>query len=319
MQGRAAAPQRNFSLKLDINLAFMPNFKLRFYSENKSKLYTNLTFSLLFEFMKTQTKKIKDRELLISVSHDIKSPLKGILGYAGLIAEESFNLEHRKMAGQIEKAGFEILQFVNNMLAMVKIEAGNEIPDFKWVNDLKEEVEEILKTFYLEARSKNVKLEIEIPEPVSRVYWDIEKLRLHVFNNIISNALRFTPTGGKIKISAKSIGETIRISIEDSGPGVSVENREKIFEPYGQAGGKPLYRHQEGQGLGLYNARLFVERHGGKIYLETIIHNDPPEASIDENATTPDEPGESRGAKFVIELPVFPEKIIHLKRMIRLS
>lgn len=242
--------------------------------------------------------------ILTMLSHDIKSPLTGILGISDLLIEEVFSQEHKDMAKHIHKAAKDVLTLVNNMLFMAKLQAGKEIPDFTWVRDIDQEFKHLIQTFALEARSKNIRLELIMEEALLPVYWDVAKLRLHVFNNIISNALKFTPQGGFIEIHVFRISDNIRVIIQDSGPGIPRGLKDKIFLPYISSDEKMGKRFQEGLGLGLYNAKKFVEYHGGQIAVE-----DQEESEVLKTYTNP-ENEYNKGARFVIDIPIFPEKIL---------
>ena len=116
------------------------------------------------------------------------------------------------------------------------------------------------------------------------VKWDMRRIRYHAINNIISNALKFTPHGGRINLSAKADGTMVTIAIEDNGPGVPQVERERIFRRFEQAD-LDTSRVFKGAGLGLANAALFVRMHGGRITVEDAVPH---------------------GARFIIELPITP-------------
>jgi serine phosphatase RsbU (regulator of sigma subunit) len=242
----------------------------------------------------------ENNELFSMVSHDIKSPLNGILGFARLLAEEAGDENHRKMARHMEKAGEDILYLINSVLTMAKIADGKDRPEFKRVSDLNSQFKDILQTFTLEAKAKNISLQLWMEGAFPEVLWDMERLRLHAFNNIISNALKFTPEGGVIRISVQRKAEAIKIVMEDSGSGIPATCQDVIFQPYSQVNGNFNARNRQGHGLGLYNAWRFIASHGGTIRLD----ENRPYEFVNENYFGQDH---LPGARFIIEIPIIPE------------
>ncbi len=228
------------------------------------------------------------------VTHDLKSPLNGIIGFADLLKSE---LQENypdpialKSIEQISIAGHNIFSLVENILTMAKIEAGKESPDFSWVNDVKGEISTSLEVFEIEAKAKSIQLDLEVDEDLPKVYWDFSRIKLHVFNNLISNALRFTPIGGFIKVKLGYTGGWVTIQITDNGPGLKTKDLNSIFDQYTTGQNPENIRSGDGHGYGLYNAKIFVESHNGRIFAE----------NVEKNLGT--------GAKFTILLPVNAEK-----------
>jgi signal transduction histidine kinase len=164
---------------------------------------------------------------------------------------------------------------------MAKIEAGKEPVEPEWTSEPEAELKDILATFGMEAEAKRITLAIEVDE-LPPVRWDMRRIRYHCINNVISNALKFTPSGGAVTLRAFRKDGGIRITVEDNGPGIPPAEREKIFLRFEQSSISSV-RSFNGAGLGLANAWLFVKRHGGHIFAE--------EAS-------------PHGARFVMELPI---------------
>ena len=101
---------------------------------------------------------------------------------------------------------------------------------------------------------------------------DERKLRQVVFN-VLSNAVKFTPAGGRVDVSARTTDGVVEIAVADTGPGIAPEDQELIFEEFRQAGGDSRGRH-EGTGLGLALSRKFVELHGGRLWVESVRGED---------------------------------------------
>ncbi len=205
------------------------------------------------------------------VTHDLKSPMVAIIGCSRYLLRDMKGKPHDPnwllMMERMVKAGEGMMVLIETILAMGKMEAGKEHVEPTWTADLADELRETAKTFEYEAGAKNIQLSVKAPTPLPPVFWDMMRLRHHVFNNIISNALKFTPAGGSVILSAEQREDLIEIRVADTGPGIAPEEREKIFCRFEQ-GSMKSSRVFNGAGLGLYNARLFVSQHGGTIAVE---------------------------------------------------
>ncbi|MBI4667095.1 MAG: HAMP domain-containing histidine kinase [Nitrospinae bacterium] len=204
---------------------------------------------------------------LSSLSHDLKSPMVAIVGFSRILSEEigreAPNGRWLDMMKRVENAAIGALSMVEDILAMTKMEAGKEPVELEWVLDMERELEDVMDTFRMEAEARRIQLKLDIAL-MPPVRWDMRRIRYHAVNNILSNALKFTPTGGRVTLSARAEGGKALIIIEDTGPGVPVAEREKIFHRFEQ-GDLGSERVLKGSGLGLANARLFTQRHGGVI------------------------------------------------------
>ncbi|VAX23523.1 hypothetical protein MNBD_NITROSPINAE04-2274 [hydrothermal vent metagenome] len=211
----------------------------------------------------------RHNRILSSITHDLKSPINAIISCASLLNEKSREDFSDPMSGEflkmILKAGHEAHSLVQGILTMAKMEAGKDKIEPELVFDIKGELSETINTFRYEAEARNIKIIIEVENPLPVVRWDMKRLRLHALNNLISNALKFSPSGGTILVSAETDGNMVVLKVEDDGIGVPPEERERIFKRFEQVG-LTSTRVFKGAGLGLHNARMIVERHGGDIY-----------------------------------------------------
>jgi len=207
-------------------------------------------------------------EILSNITHDLKSPMTAIIGFSRYLKSEiEADGGHAlwvKRLDRILNAGDQVVGMINDIMAMAKIEAGKEPVELKRIFNLELEFNDMLSTFELEAKAKGIELEILIKNALPEVVWDMRRLRLHAFNNIISNALKFTPIGGKVIVTAEDNKHGITVLISDSGPGIPQNELSRIFTRLEQLDMKSG-RVMLGAGLGLSNARTFIERHGGSI------------------------------------------------------
>ena len=218
----------------------------------------------------------KHNRILSTISHDLKSPMIALLGFSRILLREieatNANQKWLDMLNIIVDSGEDMFGLIEDILAMAKMEAGRELVELEVVEDLEEELIGIEKTFGCEAKAKGIDLSIVVESKLPIVRWDIKRLRYHVLNNLVSNALKFTPSGGRVVISAEAFNETVLLKVADTGPGIPVEVQDKIFKRFGHTE-MCSERTKKGDGLGLYNAHLFVMQHDGKISLDKTVCN----------------------------------------------
>jgi hypothetical protein len=245
--------------------------------------------SLLWELRETSDK-VKyayhiQTDYFARMSHEIRAPLNSILGFSQLLLESStepLTEKQRDFLSRIERGGKHLRDLINNVLDLSKIESKkmqlvpHEIELVKVINSA-------LDVFYEESISKRVLLGFT-EKPVSlRITADELKIR-QVLYNLLSNALKFTPQGFIRIALTKGPDGGAKITVEDSGPGIPLENQGAIFTPYEQTG-RATENSLRGTGLGLAISKQFVEMHGGKIWVES-------------------EPG--KGSRFIFTLPPVP-------------
>ena len=213
----------------------------------------------------------KDRFFSI-ISHDLKSPFVGLIGYSEMIATdyESFSTEELKSMMndiyQISKNTFSLLQ---NLLDWSRIQTGKMEITFEKLN-LLEMTKNIISLLELNARQKSIHLIPEIDENLT-VFADEDMLKT-VIRNLVSNAIKFTNSGGRILISAGIVGEKILISVTDDGVGMTEEVLDKLFRidvNHTQKG----TNEEEGTGLGLILCQEMIKKHNSEIRVESQIGN----------------------------------------------
>ena len=212
---------------------------------------------------------------LANMSHEIRTPLNGILGFLELLNTTDLTEEQLDYVNTISQSAKNLLQIVNNILDVSKIESNKvslELIDFKAID----EFENTLELFGTPAAQKNIELTTQIsPNIPSVIKGDILKIK-EILTNLLSNAIKFTPNNGHIhvKIQLEKIIDNkakIYFEVRDSGIGMSEEQKEKIFEAFSQAD-ESVTRKYGGTGLGLTIVKSYVEMMGGKIYLESELN-----------------------------------------------
>lgn len=240
------------------------------------------------------------RELISTTSHDLKGPLSAIACAAEFIndVDETLCEDTLKLVRRIYSCARKAIIQVEEFLSARKIQDGVLVVQPTW-----QDADEILSDVVLEhsmmASTKEHQLNYSIAQEGLRLFAD--RLALHrVLGNLVSNAIKYTPDGGKIEITAEQMGNTVQISVSDNGPGIEASARHKLFECYGRL---KEHREIEGTGLGLYIANNIVKAHSGHIDVKsqvgvgtTFVICLPNEVvnptSIVENAHADSEPGD---------------------------
>jgi len=217
-----------------------------------------------------ETSRIK-QEFLANMSHEIRTPMNGIIGIADILSKTKLTIEQRKYLQSIISCSENLLYIINDILDLSKIEAGKMTFE-KMPFSLKEVIDNTLMIFSREAASKNIKLTVEsdkkIPKVISGDYVRLSQ----VLNNLIGNAIKFTPSG-EINLSVQNANETpnnitLIFKVKDSGIGIPKDKHQSIFESFTQAGSDTT-RKFGGTGLGLTIVKKLLELQGGTISVES--------------------------------------------------
>jgi PAS domain S-box-containing protein len=212
----------------------------------------------------------EQRSTFISViSHELKTPISIIKGYASTLARkdaqfDALVLQSRLVA--IEEEADRLDKLVGNLLYASRIQANGLQMEITSL-DLEHLVRSVLRR--LKAKAPDVAITLSIPEHLPIVMADRDRIE-EVLQNLLDNAIKYSPRHPKISVSCFSTGEEVIVSVRDSGMGISVREQEQIFERF-QRVGDPMSRSTPGAGLGLYIARAIIEAHGGRIWVESTL------------------------------------------------
>ena len=215
---------------------------------------------------------LKCTDFISGITHDLKSPLNGILGYIQIAMIKLNKLPNipQDVIDELFLAmniGKDMNKLIHNMLTVARMQSGNmPITPVKILRqELVEQINSLEKTFEAEAASKNIDFIVTYGRLPNSVVWDIQSLRYFVINNIVSNALKFTGIGGKVYVHVESnIHDWVSISVSDNGPGIPYSDREAIFDQFSQASNNKLHSSM-GSGYGLFNAAYITQTHKGTI------------------------------------------------------
>jgi signal transduction histidine kinase/DNA-binding response OmpR family regulator len=207
-------------------------------------------------------------EFLARMSHDLRTPLNAVIGFADLLLTQqvgSLNDKQQRYLGHVANAGRHLLVLINDILDITRVEAGKlEIhPELCHVPTI---LEETLALFRSQALARRITLAVEIGSPLGDLMADRIRLQ-QILHNLVSNAVKFTPEGGIVTVIARQIGLELELTVRDTGVGIPPDDHQRIFEVYEQVGVSEG-RHK-GTGLGLAITKRLVELHGGSIQVES--------------------------------------------------
>ena len=211
-------------------------------------------------------------EFLANMSHELRTPLNAIIGFAELLYDgqvKSSMPEFKEFLGDILTSGRHLLQLINDVLDLAKVEAGRlEFrPEPADLNKILGEVTAVLKTT---AAAKNIQIQTEIDSGLVGLELDASRLK-QVAYNYLSNALKFTSPGGRVTIRARPVsGEQFRLEVEDTGIGVAQGDIDRLFVQFQQLESGKAKRHQ-GTGLGLALTKRLVEAQGGSVGVTSVV------------------------------------------------
>ena len=208
-------------------------------------------------------------EFLSNMSHELRTPLNSINGFSEVLYDETFgplNVKQKQYVNNVLTSGKHLLALINQILDMAKVEAGKMTLSLSALS-ISSIINEISMLVADLVNKNKLHMLLEIDGDLPDIEADELKIK-EVIYNLISNAVKFTPEGGKIGIQAKRVDSEIKIVIWDTGIGIASENMEKIFEGFFRVD-TPYSRITEGTGLGLPLSKKLVELHGGKFTVKS--------------------------------------------------
>lgn len=208
-------------------------------------------------------------EFVNTVSHDLRSPLTLMRGYATML--EMVGTLNEQQQGYVKKIvlGVENMsRMVNNLLDLGRIEAGIGL-NLQMV-PVTDTVERVVNTLQPQAAQKNITLTLQLPENTMPLVEADSALLEQAMYNLVENAIKYTPQNGRVSVTLKIIGDGIQFEVEDTGIGIAPIDQPRLFEKF-YRGGQREAREQKGSGLGLAIVRSIAERHGGKVWLESQL------------------------------------------------
>ena len=222
-------------------------------------------------------------EFLANMSHELRTPLNAIIGFSEVLQEKLFgdlNEKQQDYLNDIHSSGKHLLGLINDILDLSKVEAGRMELDLASF-DVASALSNAMTLVRERAQRHNVALRMDVARDLGEVTADERKLK-QILVNLLTNAVKFTPDGGRIDVIARREQDAVVVAVRDTGIGIAPEDHEAVFEEFRQVG-RDYTKKQEGTGLGLTLTKKFVELHGGRIWVDS-------------------EPG--KGATFTFTIPI---------------
>ena len=225
-------------------------------------------------------------EFLASMSHELRTPLNAIIGFSQVLLKQFFGKLNEKQVQYITdvlESGEHLLSLINDILDLAKIESGKLELDLTDVN-LKDLLESSTVMIKEKSLVHGIKLQCDVTEDLAGLTITADERRLkQVMFNLLSNAAKFTPDGGKISIHGIKENDSVTVTVTDTGIGIAPADQTRIFEEFYQIRGG-MKGKTPGTGLGLSVTKNIIDLHGGRIWVESE--------------------GEGKGSRFSFTIPV---------------
>ncbi len=212
-------------------------------------------------------------QFLANMSHELRTPLNAILGFADIMRNDAmpkvFEAKRAEYAGSIYQAGSHLLNLVNDILDISKIEAGRRELDLECL-DLHEPLREAVELIQELSTEKNITLAVELPERA--IAWTADRRAVkQIALNLLSNAVKFTPQGGEVRLSLEYRPADLKLTVCDNGIGIPAAAIPRLGNPFEQV--RPgVARSHQGTGLGLALVKALARLHGGTVTIDSTEH-----------------------------------------------
>lgn len=202
-------------------------------------------------------------EILAMVSHDLRAPLNNVLLCSEVIAADAAKDTSRAVAASIKRSALDMSRLIADLSDVSEIKAGR-LQIENSACEVRALLDDVRATFAQDATGHGIALVIDCPVDTGSIAVDSGRLA-QVLTNLVGNAVKFTPQGGTITLSAKALATAVRFEVRDTGAGIPEEELPRVFEQFWRAAGSAM---KPGRGLGLYIAKKLVDAHGGRIWVE---------------------------------------------------
>lgn len=209
-------------------------------------------------------------DFISTISHELRTPLTSIVGYLEMLTDGyggELTANQTSMLEVIDRNSRRLLSLIEDVLTLSRIESGAYTKSGAVAIDVSLLVQGAVQTFVPSARAKSLELDVDVPKDIGWIHGDHSQLE-RVLLNLISNAVKFTPEGGRVTLHGFRHGDTITISVSDTGIGIPIEEQHKLFSRFFRSS-TAQDRAIQGTGLGLTIVKSIVERHGGTITIQS--------------------------------------------------
>ncbi len=265
------SPSRQFT-KADLRLATALADRAALAIENSRLYEQERMLRQLLEELNRQIQEVNQRKsaFVTLVSHELKTPLTSMMGYTALLLEGQggpLAQRQREWLGVIRDNADRLVTLIDDLLDMARIEAG-KIELQRTPLDLVPLIQEVARVLRPQLEGKGQWLTLDLAEALPAVVGDADRVR-QILTNLLSNALKYTPPGGRITITARRDAGCVRVAVQDTGIGLAPEDQAQLFTPFFRAQNDAT-QGVGGTGLGLAITQALVELHGGAITVTSV-------------------------------------------------
>lgn len=211
-------------------------------------------------------------DFISTISHELRTPLTSIVGYLEMLTEGfggDLTQQQTSMLSVVERNSKRLMGLIDDVLTISRMESGSYRANFEPV-PVASVVEAVEQSFLPQLSERMLHLEVEVEPNLGAVFGDHAQLERAMFN-LVSNAIKFTPEGGKVGLTAKRSGNTVQLSVSDTGVGIPLEEQHRLFSRFFRSSTAQEQAIQ-GTGLGLAIVKGIVERHGGSVKVESTLN-----------------------------------------------
>ncbi len=228
-----------------------------------------ITENLLHEKQMAEFANRTKSEFLANMSHELRTPLNSIIGFSDMLYEQAYgelNQKQLRAISNISNSGKHLLNLINGILDLSKIEANKMELDYKEF-ELASSLDLIRNILSPIADKKNIEIETGVDSSISKICADEDRF-IRIMFNLVDNAIKFSFENSLVKIGTRKKGELVEITVEDTGIGIKTEDQNKLFKPFSQVNSFSSKKFQ-GTGLGLSLVKQIVNLHGGYVWFKS--------------------------------------------------
>jgi len=228
------------------------------------------TIAVLQDVTEQEEMEASRREFVANVSHELRTPLTTIKSYAEALDDGAMTEPQlgERFIGVIRNETERMIRLVTDLLHLSRLDS-NEAPLRMQTVDVVEMLEDVADRFSFQMQQKHIEYQVQVEDGITQVVVDRDQMD-QVLDNLVSNALKYTPEGGSIRMEGVKRDGLLSISVQDTGMGIPKKDLDRIFERFYRVD-KARSRNMGGTGLGLSIAREIVKAHGGDIHLESEV------------------------------------------------
>ncbi len=242
------------------------------YTERLEELVESRTADLAIQTSRAEEANRAKSQFLANMSHELRTPLTAIVGYSSVLADGIFgplNDKQRDALNAVTRSSDHLKNLIDDVLNLARIESGKEQAEPARVS-VKDLLTQAHKLMLQTAIGKGVSLQsLQLDSSIDSAFAWVDSKHMHqIIINLMSNAVKYTPKGGKVWVEATFVGDKIKIAVHDTGVGIPPHKMKKLFERF-ERGEDAYSKKQEGTGIGLDLTRRLVELNGGRILVES--------------------------------------------------